>query len=156
MADLRRIVLAQSALAAAVLCAGAQVKPEAVSQEKFFGKWTLNLDESVVKHAADIVNIEWRSYAADDKGVKVAWGKGIEQIGSYTARCDGSKESAGEGKIRCKGTDASTVDGEQLNVKAHRYYRRTISPDGKTLTITWYSDAARTRQVDKFVYTKAE
>jgi hypothetical protein len=22
----------------------------------------------------------------------------------------------------------------------HRYYRRAVSPDGKTLTITWYDD----------------
>jgi hypothetical protein len=130
----------------------------AAHQEKFLGKWQLDASASNVQHEADTRNIEWRTYAADGGSVRVAWGRGTEQIGAYSARCDDSTESIGSGKIRCKQTDASTVDGEQLNDRdqVHRYYRRAVSPDGRQMTITWFSDAARTSALDRFVYNKAQ
>jgi hypothetical protein len=38
----------------------------------------------------------------------------------------------------------------------HRFYRRAVSPDGRTMSITWFTDAARTNALDRFVYTKAQ
>jgi hypothetical protein len=134
------------------------IRSGAHHQEKFLGKWHLDAGASQVQHEADTRNIEWRTYAADGGSVRVAWGRGPEQLGAYSARCDDSAETIGSGKIRCRQTDASTVDGEQLNDRdqVHRYYRRAVSPDGRQMTITWFTDAARTNTLDKFVYTKAQ
>src|SRR5262249_11807630 len=143
--------------AAAALTASAQTRSEPAHQEKFLGKWMLDRAASKVRHAADLTRMEWRSYAADGDAVKVAWGKGSGEQGSYSARCDGSLEPGSGGKIRCWQTDAGTLEGEQLasSDKTHRYYRRSVSADGRTLTITWYSDAKRTRPIDTFVFTRA-
>jgi hypothetical protein len=142
--------------AAAALTASAQTSPEPAHQEKFFGKWMLDRAASKVRHAADLTAMEWRSYAADGEAVKVAWGKGPGEQGTYSARCDGSSEAANPGQIRCRQTDANTVEGEQLNDrdKTHRYYRRAVSADGRTLTITWYNDTKRSKPIDTFVFTR--
>jgi hypothetical protein len=144
--------------AAAALSAAAQTKTEPAHQEKFFGKWMLDRAASQVKHGAELLKMEWRTYAANGSAVRVAWGKGPDEQGTYSARCDGSLESDSQGKIRCWQTDAQTLEGEQIDRtdKTHRYYRRVVAADGRTMTITWFTDAKRTKTLDTFVYTKLD
>jgi hypothetical protein len=153
-----RLLCSYAVLTAAAACAAAQSKSEPAHQEHFFGKWMLDRAASKAKHVADMVRMEWRTYAADGAAVRVAWGQGPGERGSYSARCDGSLETDGQGKIRCWQTDANTLEGEQLDStdKTHHYYRRGVSADGRILTITWFSDAKRRKAMESFVYTKVD
>jgi hypothetical protein len=151
-------VLIRGVVCCGVLAAAAAAAQTAPStQEKFLGHWKLDLAASKLKHAADSRNVLWRAYAADGDKVKVTWGAGLEPNGEYSARCDGTREPVDRATtIRCRQVDANTMEGEQLDSRdrTHRYYRREVSPDGRTMTITWYSDARRTRPIDRLVYTR--
>jgi hypothetical protein len=152
----KRTVRLYIAVAVAALCAAAQTNSGPANQERFFGRWKFDRAASKVADEASIRTVEWRSYAADGEGVRVSWGKGTDQLGSYSARCDGSTEPSDRGNIRCRQTDTNTIEGEipDGGDKLHRYYRRAVSADGRTMTITWYTDAARRRPMDRFVYVK--
>jgi hypothetical protein len=126
-------------------------------QQNFFGKWTLDEGRSRVLHPADdFKSQQWRSYEPDGDRVKVSWGNAGGQLGTYSAKCDGTMEAAGVGKIRCWQKNANVVEGEQLdpNDTVHRYYRRLVSHDGKAMSITWYEDPLRRRATDCLQYTK--
>jgi len=75
---------------------------------------------------------------------------------AYSGNCDRSIERAGKSQIRCWQTSPNIVEGEQLDINdpEHKYYRRVLSDDAKTLTITWYADAKRRNALDRFVYAK--
>ncbi|HYZ87588.1 MAG TPA: hypothetical protein VE621_24445 [Bryobacteraceae bacterium] len=125
-------------------------------QQKFFGQWKLNESKSNFTHAGDHKGLQWRSYEPDGDRVKVSWGDEERRDRSYSAKCDGTIEPAASGDIRCWQAGPNTIEGEQLSKSdaLHRYYRRTVSTDGKSMTITWYSDATRKRPTDRFVYDK--
>ena len=125
-------------------------------QQKFFGKWKLEETLSRIAHPGEFKAIQWRSYEPDGDRVKVAWGNGEGQLGTYSAKCDGSLESAASGDIRCWQAGKNAIDGEQLdsNDSLHRFYRRLLSSDGKTMSIIWFSDAKRRHALDRFVFTK--
>jgi hypothetical protein len=91
-----------------------------------------------------------------DRPAREFYGKWSFDRAAYSARCDGSTEASSPGKIRCRDVDRNAIDGEQLdnNDKVHRYYRRTVSEDGRMLTIAWFSDARRTKLIERFVYRK--
>ena len=143
----------------ALVCAGPAIGQTARSanQEKFFGKWKLDMAQSKVAHAADEKLDQWRTYEPDGDRVKVAWGSGQGPLGTYSAKCDGTLEdSAGPAHVRCKQVALDKIDGEQLDDSdpAHRYYSRVVSRDGKTLSIIWFADAKRRHPTDRLVYTK--
>jgi hypothetical protein len=134
---------------------GRAVRP--ATQQKFFGKWKLDKAQSRIAHPGDDdKSIQWRSYQPDGDRVKVAWGDGDGERGTYSAKCDGTVESAQAGNIRCRPAGSNTIEGEQLNNNdpLHRYYRRVLSSHGKIMSIIWYADAKRRRQTERFVYTK--
>jgi hypothetical protein len=126
------------------------------NQQKFLGKWKLNKAQSKMTHVGDNdKSIQWRSYQRDGARVKVSWGNSEGQVGTYSAKCDNTLEPTSSGRIRCRQVAPDTIEGEQLSNtdKVHRYYRRAVSPDGKTMTITWYADPKRSQETDQFVYT---
>jgi hypothetical protein len=99
---------------------------------------------------------QWRSYERDSDRVKVSWGNAERKVGTYSAKCDNTLEATGFGYIRCRQVALDTIEGEQFDKTdtVHVYYRRVVSPDGKTLTISWYEEAKRSREADRFIYTK--
>ena len=125
-------------------------------QQKFFGKWKLDLTKSKIAHPGDDRSIQWRSYAPDGDRVKVAWGNDKGEAGSYSAKCDGTIEALSSGNIRCRPAGPAKIDGEQLDTSdaLHRYYRRMLSSHEKIMSIVWYTDEKRRHPMDRFVYTK--
>jgi hypothetical protein len=131
----------------------------ASADQRFFGKWVLNEAQSQISHTGDdYKSVQWRRYEPDGDRVKVSWGNSAGQIGTYSARCDRAIEPAASGRIRCWRTESGDIEGEQLDPsdKVHRYYRRAVSSDGKTLTIVWYTDAKRRHEIERWVYTKVD
>lgn len=127
------------------------------AQWPFFGKWKLKPGDTKLNHVGDDPkSLQWRTYEPDGDRVRVSWGNGDKPAGTYSAKCDGTPEPITSGKIRCWLAGPNIIDGEQLNESdtTHRYYRRTVSAKGKIMTITWYADANRKRETDRFVYTK--
>src|SRR5262249_30875095 len=77
-------------------------------QQKFFGKWTLSEPETKKIHPNRDGVSDWRSYEPDGDRVKVSWGTGNTQTGTYSAKCDGIVEPISTGKIRCQQTAPGT------------------------------------------------
>jgi hypothetical protein len=127
-----------------------------VIRQGFFGKWKLDTAKSKIAHSGDDKSIQWRSYEPDGDRVKVAWGSGEGQLGTYSAKCDGTLEQASNGQIRCRQAGSNKIEGEQVDTSdsLHRFYRRTLSSRGKIMTIIWYADEKRRHALDRFVYTK--
>lgn len=129
-----------------------------IDQKNFLGMWKLHEAQSKMTHSGDEdKSLQWRSYERNGDRVKVSWGQADGRVvGTYSAKCDNTEESTSFGHIRCRQVGSDTIEGEQSNTtdKVHRYYRRVVSADGKTMTITWYADAARRRETDRFVYMK--
>jgi len=142
-------------LCLALTFAAAQTAGPAV-QRPFFGKWKLKPGDTKLHAGDDSKSLQWRIYEPDGDRVRVSWGNGDKRAGTYSAKCDGTPETITSGKIRCWQAGSNMIEGEQLDEsdKTHRYYRRSISPNGKSMTITWYSDANRKLETDRFVYTK--
>ena len=142
-------------LAAGAALAAAQAGGPA-NQERFLGKWKLEISRSKAIHADELQSGEWRSYEQDGDRVKVSFGDAGGRLGSYSAKCDGSLETGASGKLRCWQKDLNTMEGEQLdpNDSTHRYYRRVLSRDGKTLSILWFRDALRSKLFERLVYTR--
>jgi hypothetical protein len=126
------------------------------SQQNFFGRWMLDEARSRVLHSSDLKRQQWRSYEPDGDRVKVSWENAGGQLGTYSAKCDGTVEAAAAGKIRCWQKNANVIEGEQLdpNDTVHRYYSRVVSHDRRTMVITWYEDPSRRRAIDRIQYTK--
>jgi hypothetical protein len=127
-------------------------------QKLFVGSWRLNPEKSHAAHREDpFSNKLWRSYEQDGDRVRASWGDEKGESGSYWAKCTGRPEKVLEGQsIRCWQTSPRVIEGEQLGRSdgKHRYVRREVSPDGSSMTITWFDDEKRTVPTDRFVFDR--
>lgn len=127
-------------------------------EDPFIGRWRMDIPKSNF-HKDDKYVSQVRTYSYEGQKIRVSWeihtGDAVRKD-SYSAACNGKKENAGAGaKIRCWKVDGYTVDGEMLSSdEVHRYYRRAVSPDGQTLTITWYKDPKRQTKTDVFIFQR--
>jgi hypothetical protein len=132
----------------------------APARDPFVGTWRLNLSKSQLG-ASDRIVTDERTYDRYGASIMVGWTRnldGREARGSYAAKCDGRPAILPGGAVLvCRYVAARMVEGElrDRNDPAYVYFRRTVSRDGKTLTITWYADARRTRAITKRVYDRA-
>ncbi len=138
---------------------GFAAQKPAASQDAFLGRWQFDAAKSKLTHPEDASVGGFRIYEADGERTRVLWMKDAqsERLGGYSASCNGEAQPASPGvMIRCWSGPGGSIDGEQIDKrdKTHRYYRREVSADRQTLTITWYSDKHRNRVTDRYVYSR--
>ena len=144
--------------AASIAVASAQV-PRPLD-DPFVGEWKLNLYRSRLAPDDRILN-EVRTYGREGASITVEWSQildGAKPHGEYTTRCDRVPVRLTNGStLACWYTNRETVDGESRDPHdpKHIYYRSQVSPDGRTLTVTWFLDATRTKLWTKRVYDRA-
>jgi hypothetical protein len=134
--------------------------PPRPADDPFVGTWRLNLYKSRLGPGDRTVDDE-RTYNRYHDSVIVDWVQNLDgrkAHGSYAFKCDGkSAELPNRAVLACRYAQPSMVDGEvhDPHNPGYVYFRRTVSADGKMLTIIWYSDAGRTRVVTTRVYDRA-
>ena len=157
---LLRFALGLLSVALSPPASGQKQSPIPPAQDPFEAEWRLNLSKSRLASNDRILN-EVRKYARVGRAVRVEWIQNLDgktPHGSYTAECDGqSKKLDGGETIRCWYASRTVVEGEVRDPRdpKHVYYRREVSADSKTMTLTWFTDAARLRVWTVHVYDRA-
>jgi hypothetical protein len=127
-----------------ILWLGLSVANSAPPDDAVLGTWKLNVEKSKFKPGPGWQS-QIREYQATPTGVSVTWtgvgAKGEKVQVSYTYKYDGRDYpmtgSASYDTLNAVRVDALTVKSEEKrNGKAAGVAVRTVSPDGKILTIT--------------------
>lgn len=142
--------------------AKAQQATNSKATDPFIGKWQLNVPRSKISpaHRDEQYKSSTRTYEADRDKIKVSWvvdlGKEHPYTGSYSAKCDGTLETAdGNNKIQCRYVKPDVIEGELTSDdSSHRYYKRELSADGKIMTLTWFADSMRKEPADILVFDR--
>ena len=117
------------------------------SPDAFAGTWRLNVKKSIFKVKDDTYKAGERTYTLTPDGERVQWtlvdSDGKEVTGEYAVHCVHSE--CRSDAVRWKQTAPRTVHGELVeNGVVTRRYLRTVTPDGRSLTIKFYKSDATT------------
>jgi hypothetical protein len=156
------ILLCFGFIASIVGPAKAQQATNSKATDPFIGTWQLNVPRSKISpaHRDEQYKSYKRTYEADRDKIKVSWdmdlGKEHPNTGSYSAKCDGTRETAnGNDKIQCHYVKPDVIEGEVIGDDSlHRYYKRELSADGKIMTLTWFADSMRKEPADILVFDR--
>src|SRR6516165_7617728 len=123
--------------------------------DPFVGTWRLDISRSNAVEFTDTYNRGTRSYTEVPGGERVQFdmtlADGRRSKGSYIAHCQKGECSAKE--IRWHEVSPGNIEGELFKRGKVIYrYTRTLSDDGKTMTISFFdpnkpTDAPKARQV---------
>jgi hypothetical protein len=148
----RRIVCLAAALAAAFSLAARAAE----AKDPLEGSWLLNLEKSTFKVAPGPRG-QTRTYSLHD-GVEKLVARGVSfdrkpTLVQYEARYDGKDYeitgSLGGDKISLRRIDANTTESSQKRGgKVVIVATRTVSPDGKTLTVVSKGTTAEGQEID--------
>jgi hypothetical protein len=111
------------------------------TRDAFTGTWRLNVERSSFVVPTERYAAGVRTYSPTAKGTRVSWtltdGAGKSQAGHYAVECkNGHCISDG---VYWKVHNEHSVEGEAfVQGVLDRRFTRTVSPDGKILTITFY------------------
>jgi hypothetical protein len=126
---------------------------EAEAADAFAGSWLLDAKNSVFPSEAERIQKEERTYTPTADGVHVAWtfvdAKGNTKTGEYTAKC--AERECRSPIVHWREVDARTVEGQTLEAGSPPNYTRTVSVDGKTMTLSFYrSDKNKPEIIEVF------
>jgi hypothetical protein len=120
--------------------------------DAFTGTWKLNVAKSKTDYRAGT-----RTYEPVAGGVHVNYvmtrSDGMEVKGDYTSQCKAGKCKSDHASWTQK--DAHTLEGQTFdNGKPAERYVRSVSADGKTMTITFYLPSGPKRPLSVQVWDK--
>ena len=100
-----------------------------------------------------LTGAEIQTFGIDRESVRVAWtpganGEAADALLLVTCGIT-TKRSQGHDSTACWYMAKPVVDRitEGANDSKHRFYRRTISGDGRAMTLTWLSEEGRTNVI---------
>ena len=125
----------------------AQQSPPAPDQDPFVGTWRANAAQSKPKLNKTEASYERVIAREGDALVFSSTGGAFEAANarSYRLKCDGRIYPLPRGPLsRCAYASPNRVDGETGDPTGKRHYwTREVSPDGKQMTISAYTDILR-------------
>lgn len=126
-------------------------KPPAPNEDHFVGTWKANQEKSVPKLSERGATYT-RTITRSGDDLVLSSTVGPDKIQSYRLRCDGKRHHTSVGILSCTYKNPDVIEGEtKLPGKDTEYWSRSVSEDGKTMTILGYKDSGRTQLISTWV-----
>jgi hypothetical protein len=117
-----------------------------IAADPFVGVWRLNLTKSRLEASLSGLIEENRRILKVDTNVEVTIkrlhkGEKSPESVTYQFSCDGKRYRTGGQTLTCVSRTSTVLEGEQS--PPQRFYRREVSPDGRTMTISVFGTQTR-------------